>query len=179
MKGACYNPEVVKVRRSRGGRPHGYDRRHMSAAAWQACSTASTTPPSSSASTPTSTASSGSCERVLEVSVPVRMDDGRVEVFTGWRVHHDTTRGPGKGGIRFHPDVDADEVRALAAGMTFKTAVARPALRRRQGRRALRPDDAVARRARAAHPPLRLRDPRRCSAPTATCPRPTSTPTVG
>jgi glutamate dehydrogenase/leucine dehydrogenase len=64
-----------------------------------------------------------SCERTFEVSVPVRMDDGFVEVFTGWRVHHDTTRGPGKGGIRFHPDVDADEVRALAAGMTFKTAV--------------------------------------------------------
>ena len=63
------------------------------------------------------------CERVLEVSVPVRMDDGSVDVFTGWRVHHDTTRGPGKGGIRFHPDVDADEVKALAAGMTFKTAV--------------------------------------------------------
>src|SRR4051812_23812173 len=63
------------------------------------------------------------CERVLEVSVPVRMDDGSVEVFPGWRVHHDTTRGPGKGGIRFHPDVDADEVKALAAGMTFKTAV--------------------------------------------------------
>ena len=62
--------------------------------------------------------------RVLEVSVPVRMDDGRVEVFTGWRVHHDTTRGPAKGGIRFHPDVDADEVTALAAGMTLKTAVA-------------------------------------------------------
>jgi glutamate dehydrogenase (NAD(P)+) len=64
-----------------------------------------------------------SCERCLEVSVPVRMDDGRIEVFTGWRIHHDTTRGPGKGGIRFHPDVDADEVRALAAGMTYKTAV--------------------------------------------------------
>jgi glutamate dehydrogenase (NAD(P)+) len=61
--------------------------------------------------------------RILEVAVPVRMDDGRVEVFTGWRVHHDTTRGPGKGGIRFHPDVDAAEVTALAAGMTFKTAV--------------------------------------------------------
>jgi glutamate dehydrogenase (NAD(P)+) len=61
--------------------------------------------------------------RVLEVAVPVRMDDGRVEVFTGWRVHHDTTRGPAKGGIRFHPEVDAHEVTALAAGMTFKTAV--------------------------------------------------------
>src|SRR3989449_6875347 len=63
-------------------------------------------------------------ERILEVAVPVRMDDGRVEVFTGWRVHHDTTRGPTKGGIRFHPEVDAAEVTALAAGMTFKTAVA-------------------------------------------------------
>lgn len=62
--------------------------------------------------------------RSLEVSLPVRMDDGSVEVFTGWRVHHDTTRGPGKGGIRFHPDVDAREVAALAAGMTFKTAIA-------------------------------------------------------
>jgi glutamate dehydrogenase (NAD(P)+) len=61
--------------------------------------------------------------RVLEVAVPVRLDDGSVEVFTGWRVHHDTTRGPGKGGIRFHPDLDADEVKALAAMMTFKTAV--------------------------------------------------------
>ena len=61
--------------------------------------------------------------RMLEVSVPVRMDDGSVEVFTGWRVHHDTTRGPGKGGIRFHPDLDADEVKALAAMMTFKTAL--------------------------------------------------------
>lgn len=61
--------------------------------------------------------------RVLEVSVPVRLDDGSVEVFTGWRVHHDTTRGPGKGGIRFHPDLDVDEVKALAAMMTFKTSV--------------------------------------------------------
>src|SRR3546814_19360002 len=62
-------------------------------------------------------------KRVLAVAVPVRMDDGSIEVFTGWRVHHDTTRGPGKGGIRFHPDVDADEVKALAAAMTFKTAI--------------------------------------------------------
>src|SRR5437764_7475848 len=63
--------------------------------------------------------------RVLEVAVPVRMDDGRVEVFTGWRVHHDTTRGPAKGGIRFHPDLTVTEVCALAADMTFKTAVAK------------------------------------------------------
>ena len=61
--------------------------------------------------------------RVLEVAVPVRLDDGSVEVFTGWRVHHNTVRGPGKGGLRFHPDVDADEVKALAAMMTLKTAI--------------------------------------------------------
>jgi glutamate dehydrogenase (NAD(P)+) len=62
-------------------------------------------------------------ERVLEVAVPVRRDDGSLEVFVGWRVHHNTVRGPGKGGIRFHQDVDADEVSALAAQMTLKTAV--------------------------------------------------------
>ena len=61
--------------------------------------------------------------RVLEVAVPVRMDEGGVEVFTGWRVHHNTTRGPAKGGLRFHPQLDAREVAALAAEMTFKTAV--------------------------------------------------------
>ena len=61
--------------------------------------------------------------RVLEVAVPVRMDDGGIEVFTGWRVHHNVARGPAKGGIRFHPAVDALEVCALAAEMTFKTAV--------------------------------------------------------
>ncbi|HUZ20454.1 MAG TPA: Glu/Leu/Phe/Val dehydrogenase [Acidimicrobiales bacterium] len=62
-------------------------------------------------------------EKVLEVAMPVRLDDGRVRVFTGWRVHHDTSRGPGKGGIRFHPAVDAHEVMALAADMTIKCAV--------------------------------------------------------
>jgi glutamate dehydrogenase (NAD(P)+) len=62
-------------------------------------------------------------ERVLEVSVPVRMDHGRIKVFKAWRVHHDTSRGPGKGGIRFHPRVDAREVMALAADMTVKCAV--------------------------------------------------------
>src|SRR5437763_299686 len=60
---------------------------------------------------------------VLEVAVPVRMDDGRVEVFTGWRVHHNVVRGPAKGGVRFHPNIDALELSALAADMTFKTAV--------------------------------------------------------
>jgi glutamate dehydrogenase (NAD(P)+) len=61
--------------------------------------------------------------RVLEVAVPIKRDAGHIEVFTGWRVHHNVTRGPAKGGIRFHPAVDALEVTALAAEMTFKTAV--------------------------------------------------------
>jgi glutamate dehydrogenase (NADP+) len=59
----------------------------------------------------------------LEVSIPMRMDDGSLKVFTGFRVRHDDTRGPGKGGIRFHPDVCLDEVKALAFWMTFKCAV--------------------------------------------------------
>ncbi len=63
-------------------------------------------------------------ERTLRVAVPVRMDDGSVKVFEGYRVQHSTVRGPAKGGLRFHPDVNMDEVSALAAWMTFKCAVA-------------------------------------------------------
>jgi glutamate dehydrogenase (NAD(P)+) len=59
----------------------------------------------------------------LKVSVPVMLDDGRYEVFTGYRVHHSIVRGPAKGGIRFAPDVTLDEVRALSAWMTWKCAV--------------------------------------------------------
>jgi glutamate dehydrogenase (NAD(P)+) len=62
-------------------------------------------------------------ERELVVAVPVVMDDGRTEVFTGYRVQHNSTRGPCKGGIRFHPEADLDEVKALAAWMTWKCAV--------------------------------------------------------
>ena len=62
-------------------------------------------------------------EKQLIVSVPVRMDSGRVEVFTGYRVLYNSARGPGKGGIRFHPDVTLDEVTALAAWMAWKCAV--------------------------------------------------------
>ncbi len=62
-------------------------------------------------------------KRVLEVSVPVRMDDGRFRMFTGYRVQHNMSRGPGKGGIRFHPDVTLDEVKALAMWMTWKCAL--------------------------------------------------------
>jgi glutamate dehydrogenase (NAD(P)+) len=59
----------------------------------------------------------------LKVAIPVMLDDGRIEVFTGYRVQHSIVRGPSKGGIRFAPDVTLDEVRALAAWMTWKCAV--------------------------------------------------------
>jgi len=63
-------------------------------------------------------------QRSLVVSLPVLMDDGRVEVFTGYRVQHDSSRGPSKGGIRFHPEVNLGEVAALAMWMTWKCALA-------------------------------------------------------
>lgn len=62
-------------------------------------------------------------QRTLTVSVPVRMDDGSIRVFTGYRVHHSYVRGPSKGGIRYHPDVTLDETIALAMIMTWKCAV--------------------------------------------------------
>ena len=62
-------------------------------------------------------------ERELKVSVPVVMDDGSTRVFEGYRIQHSTSRGPAKGGIRFHPAVNNDEVKALAAWMTFTCAV--------------------------------------------------------
>ena len=62
-------------------------------------------------------------KRELTVNFPVRMDDGHVEVFTGYRVHHNLSRGPAKGGIRYHQDVTRDEIRALAMWMTWKCAV--------------------------------------------------------
>jgi glutamate dehydrogenase (NAD(P)+) len=61
--------------------------------------------------------------REIIVHFPVAMDDGKVELFTGFRVHHSMARGPGKGGIRYSPDVTLDEVRALASWMTWKCAV--------------------------------------------------------
>jgi glutamate dehydrogenase (NAD(P)+) len=61
--------------------------------------------------------------RALEVSIPVRMDDGQIQVFKGYRVHHNTSRGPSKGGIRYHPAVTLEEVKALAMWMTWKCAV--------------------------------------------------------
>lgn len=63
-------------------------------------------------------------KQILEVSIPVRMDNGSLRIFRGYRVRYDDTRGPTKGGIRFHPDVNLAEVKALAFWMTFKCAVA-------------------------------------------------------
>jgi glutamate dehydrogenase/leucine dehydrogenase len=63
-------------------------------------------------------------KRQLTVSLPVKMDDGKIKVFTGYRVQYNDARGPFKGGIRYHPGVTLDEVKALAAWMTWKTSVA-------------------------------------------------------
>ena len=62
--------------------------------------------------------------RELTVNFPVQMDDGRIQIFTGYRVQHNVARGPAKGGIRYHPSVTLDEVKALAMWMTWKCAVA-------------------------------------------------------
>lgn len=62
-------------------------------------------------------------ERELKVTFPVKMDDGTIKMFEGYRIQHSSFRGPCKGGIRFHQDVNADEVKALAAWMTFKCSV--------------------------------------------------------
>ncbi|MCK9444143.1 MAG: Glu/Leu/Phe/Val dehydrogenase [Tissierellaceae bacterium] len=62
-------------------------------------------------------------QRMIEISIPVKMDDGTLKVFKGYRAAHNTAIGPGKGGIRFHPGVNPDEVKALSVWMTFKCGV--------------------------------------------------------
>ena len=102
-------------------------------------------------------------ERILEVAIPVRLDDGRVEMFKGWRIQHDSSRGPGKGGLRFHPSVDVYEIAALSADMSVKCAVVNIPFGGAKGGVKVRPADAVARRARAPDAPLHVRhrgDPR-------------------
>ena len=61
--------------------------------------------------------------REVKVEVPVRMDDGSIEIYVGYRIQHNGARGPMKGGIRYHPAVDGDEMRALAEVMTWKTSL--------------------------------------------------------
>jgi glutamate dehydrogenase (NAD(P)+) len=63
------------------------------------------------------------CKKAVEVSIPVQMDDGSIETFIGYRVTHNIARGPSKGGIRYHPDVTLDEVKALSMWMTWKCAL--------------------------------------------------------
>jgi glutamate dehydrogenase (NAD(P)+) len=63
------------------------------------------------------------CKKAVEVSIPVSMDDGSIEVFTGFRITHNIARGPSKGGIRYHPHVTEDEVKSLAMWMTWKCAL--------------------------------------------------------
>jgi glutamate dehydrogenase (NAD(P)+) len=66
----------------------------------------------------------GQPRRTVEVSIPIRLDSGELRTFVGWRVLHSNTRGPGKGGLRYHPQVSLPEVKALAMGMTWKCALA-------------------------------------------------------
>ena len=63
------------------------------------------------------------CKKAVVVSVPVTMDDGTIQAFEGYRVTHNIARGPSKGGIRYHPDVELDEVKALSMWMTWKCAL--------------------------------------------------------
>src|SRR5262249_20842211 len=65
----------------------------------------------------------GNCKKAVEVAVPVGMDDGTTHVIQGYRVTHNIARGPSKGGVRYHPDVTVDEVKALAMWMTWKCAL--------------------------------------------------------
>jgi hypothetical protein len=62
-------------------------------------------------------------KRILTVAVPIRREDGITHVYTGYRVHHNTSRGPCKGGVRYHPEVNLEEVKALAMWMTWKCAI--------------------------------------------------------
>ena len=100
-------------------------------------------------------------KRQITVSCPVQMDNGEIEVFTGYRVQYNITLGPAKGGIRYHPDVTLDEVTALAAWMTWKCAVAHIPFGGGKGGVICDPTQDVAARARGADPPLRRRDHRR------------------
>ena len=97
-------------------------------------------------------------KRALIVDVPIEMDDGTIAHFEGFRVQHNLSRGPGKGGVRYHPDVTLEEVMALSAWMTVKMRGGQPALRRRQGRHPRRPEAALAEGAGAHHAPLHQRD---------------------
>ena len=98
------------------------------------------------------------CKKAVEVSIPTSIDDGSVRAFTGYRVTHNVSRGPSKGGIRYHPDVTLDEVKALAMWMTWKCALMGLPFGGAKGGVDVRPEVDVARRARAHDAPLHLGD---------------------
>ena len=112
-------------------------------------------------------------EKQIIVSVPVLRDNGEVEVFTGYRVLHNTSRGPGQGRHPLRPDVTLDEVKALAAWMTWKCAVVNIPFGGAKGGVICDPHQHVGRRARADDPPLHVGASSRPWAPTPTCRRPT------
>lgn len=93
-------------------------------------------------------------KRILIVDVPIKRDNGVVVHYEGYRVQHNLSRGPGKGGIRFHPNVNLTEVMALAAWMSVKKRCGQRALWRRQRRHSRRSAASVAERTRAADAPL-------------------------
>ena len=116
-------------------------------------------------------------KREFTVNFPVVMDDGHTEVFTGYRVQHNLSRGPAKGGLRFHPSTDLDEVRALAMWMTWKCALVDVPFGGAKGGvtvdpRAPQPERAPARSRGASRPSCRA-----SSGPIPTSPRPTWAPT--
>src|SRR5213082_483076 len=79
------------------------------------------------------------CKKAVEVSIPTSLDDGSIVAFTGYRVTHNIARGPSKGGIRYHPDVTLDEIKALAMWMTWKCSLMGLPFGGAKGRR-LRPE---------------------------------------
>ena len=144
---------------------------------------AALSPPPSSSSTPPPTTSrsspgSGRCCAPRSASGPSASRSSSTTAASGsspgYRVQHNVARGPAKGGLRFHPDTDIDDVRALAMWMTWKCALVGRPVRRRQGWRDLRPEHDEHERAGGAHPPLRHRAGGDHRARLATSRRPTS-----
>ena len=103
-------------------------------------------------------------KRAVTVSCPIHRDDGTTAVFQGYRVQHHLTLGPTKGGTRFSSSVDIGEIAALAVWMSWKCALGRPALWRRQRRHHGRPALAIAPGARSALAPLHAGDDPLCGA---------------
>ena len=98
-------------------------------------------------------------DRELRVEITIEMDSGQIGNFIGYRVQHDNSRGPFKGGLRYHPGVDQDEARSLASLMTWKTAVVDLPFGGGKGGVNCDPEQALARRARASDAQVRPADP--------------------